>query len=428
MASYELLADTMSSLHPDPIAKLKKKTKRLRRFGRNGKSTNTNSQGQGGDVGDDDDEEDDIDPYALTVLSPKDGVPLPLVLKHAELAVVDLKILVKHSSLPGDRKELLVELLEKFHVGAKATTRKLQFLQARANGCVDGLVIRNVYLIAELDRLEEQQQRWVLKDGSGNSGDGERGSIVGSVAAMWDRVWDLFTGEHELQILASEQKLQFLYQRTMEDARKHIRDLIVQAQDVLQSLDALDQAMASIHETTTQEKRAQSSGHEEILSLLWSRLGGNRLQRSFFRDNLRLLKDIGLQRKVAVGQIQSALLKLTEFEAEIGILRERVVDATVDITVDPGEGPHTVTAPSPNTGTPGQYDDNESMSGDAMPTDRALPGVSGMGASTLRSHILEINRATRRMKERSFLADTVLKSEQADQIPAGAKPDDASSP
>ncbi|KAF9277342.1 hypothetical protein BGZ74_003397 [Mortierella antarctica] len=353
--SYELIADSLSSL---------KSGKDTRTSWSRKKGSETVIPGAG-----------DEDPYGMTLYVK--GMPLPLLLKRAELAVVDLKVLVKHSALAEPSKHLLVEQLESFHTRAKVAGRKLQFLQARANGCVDGLVIRNVYLTIELDRLEEEHR--ILKE---------------QQESNWGRVWNLLSGSNDLQLVASEVKLHQLYQTTMSDARDHIRDLIVQAQDVLQSLDAMDQILSIIHEITTKEKYHQNREHDKILAQLWSHLGGNRLEKRFHRNNLELLQDMEGQRKATVGQIQAALWKLTDFEAEIGILREKLVGATIDAALG-RVGKEGATIKSPEGGS-----DN---------------GVSSLGsdASSLRSHIQQIDLVTSRLKERSFLADALIK-EQAD--------------
>ncbi|KAF9099893.1 hypothetical protein BGX23_009748 [Mortierella sp. AD031] len=193
----------------------------------------------------------------------------------------------------------------------------------------------------------------------------------------------------------------------MEDAKNHVRDLILQVQDVLQSLDAMDQTLSNIHDLTTQERRQQNKEQIEVLSQLWAQLGGHRMQREMYRENLDLLQNMDGERKATVGQIQSALWKLTDFEAEIGVLRERIVDAVVDealqgTTTEPLE--ETVKAPPPLD------DDKENMAS----------GPSGhrrMSTVSLRAHIQQIDRVTSRLKERSFLAESMVKA-QADQIPA----------
>ncbi|KAG0036319.1 hypothetical protein BGZ82_004376 [Podila clonocystis] len=357
--SYELLVESLGSLKPGT------KTTRTSRSRRQGSETVILGGGEGGDV----------DPYGMALFVK--GMPLPLLLKRAELAVVDLKVLVKHSTLAEPSRHLLVEQLESFHTRAKVAGRKLQFLQARANGCVDGLVIRNVYLTIELDRLEEEHR--LLKE---------------QQESNWGRVWNLLSGSNDLQLVASDVKVQQLYQTTMSDARDHIRDLIVQAQDVLQSLDAMDQILSTIHEITTKEKHHQSQKHDKVLAQLWSVLGGNRLEKSFHRNNLELLQDMEGQRKATVGQIQAALWKLTDFEAEIGILREKLVGASINAAL--GEaGKESTKIKSPQDGG-----DNGSSS-------------LGSDTSSLRAHIQQIDLVTSRLKERSFLADALIK-EQAD--------------
>ncbi|CAO3566177.1 unnamed protein product [Mortierella alpina] len=442
VAAQELFADSLNALHVTRGGGQKGAIRKGGRGfgGRIGKNTRSSYQHhhqrkgydeQENDGRDEDEKEEEEDPYGLMVLLPTSGgKPLPLLLKQAELATVDLKVLVSHSRLPKERKELLKEQLEKFHVGAKATSRQMQFLQVEANAYMDVLRIKNVYLIAALDRLEQQQQQqqrtMSTKDGGGG-GSGSGGAVeneglgfIGGIAVLWDRLWDFFTGSYELQTVASEQKLQSLYQTTMEEARTHIRDLIVQAQDLLQSLDALDQIMSSIHEITTQERRAQKTAHGEVLSQLWSKLGGNRLQRGLFEENLGLLQDIGVQRKLTVGQIQTALLKLTDFEAEIGVLRERVVHAVVGISVEGGDGTdETVTG----SGSGSSAESGQEAGGGSF----SSSSRSGVGSSTtLRAHIEHIMRVTDRMKERSFLADTMVKNDKADQKPGSVAGEEGS--
>ncbi|GJJ75943.1 hypothetical protein EMPS_08301 [Entomortierella parvispora] len=328
------------------------------------------------------------DPYGLIIHTTKGNLPLPMLLKRAEIAVVDLKVLVKHSTLPKEPKDLLVEHLQSFHGRAKALSRKLQFLQARANACVDGLVIRNTYLTIELDRLEAQQRSWNEQKVNG-------GALI--------RLLSYFSDDQGLAMASGAQKIQQLYQGTMEDARTHVRDLILQTQDVLQNLDTMDQILSSIHDIVTMERREQNKAQDETLALLWSKLGGNKIQKEFHKENLQLLVDMENQRKSTVGQIQTALWKLTEFEAEIGTLRERIVDAAVG-GAENNEGKEKMKIESPS--------DVEEKAREARLS----------SAAALRGHIQQIELVTGRLKERSFLADMMVK-EQADKIPGVASED-----
>lgn len=162
--SYEFIVDSLGTLKPGT------KTTRTAQGKRD--SEDITGGGGGGDE----------DPYGMSIYVK--GMPLPLLLKRSELAVVDLKVLVKHSALEEPSKDLLVKQLETFHTRAKAAGRELQFLQARANGCVDGLVIRNVYLTIELDRLEEEQR--VLRE---------------QHESHWGKVWNLLSGSNGKDIV-----------------------------------------------------------------------------------------------------------------------------------------------------------------------------------------------------------------------------------
>ncbi|KAF9146981.1 hypothetical protein BG015_011435 [Linnemannia schmuckeri] len=250
-------------------------------------------------------------------------------------------------------------------------------------------------------------------------GDGDSGSKSG----VWSRVWEYFAGTHDLEVASSENKLRQLYQGTMEDASNHVRDLILQVQDVLQSLDVMDQTLSNIHELTTKERKQQREAEVEVLSQLWAQLGGHRIKREMYKENLHLLQDMDSQRKATVGQIQSALWKLTDFEAEIGVLRERIMDAVVDgalqetastATSDVADGMMASSDGDEVGGRGGGSPFEETVRAPSPPVTTSHKRISTV---SLRAHIQQIDRVTSRLKERSFLAEAVIKA-QADQIPS----------
>jgi hypothetical protein len=185
--------------------------------------------------------------------------------------------------------------------------------------------------------------------------------------------------------------------------------------NVVFSLDAMDQTLLNIHEIATKEKKQQKDAEGQVLSQLWAHLGGHRIQREMYKDNLHLLRDLDGQRMATVGQIQSALWKLTDFEAEIGVLRERIVKAVVD-----GAFQETA-AESPSSDSKGTganlFEETVRAPIDDADSDRAKPGK--ISTVSLRAHIQQIDRVTSRLKERSFLAEAVIKA-QADQISEAA--------
>ncbi|KAF9951810.1 hypothetical protein BGZ65_005742 [Modicella reniformis] len=415
-ASYELIADSLGSLDPMIVAKIRaeeqhkarqgqgqQQQRKRNRSGQNEgskRSRNNNNNNSDKDYykeGDDDDhnhnhnnkkhghndDDDDVDddddwqdPYGLIKHSRRGGPPLPVLIKKTELAVVDLKVLVKHSDIPKDSKQMLVERLERYHLKAKVASRQMQVLQSRTEGCLDGLVIRNMYLIRELDRLQHQQE--LLRK--------ER------TFGLWDRLINLASGGTGTGLATSERKVVQLYQSSMEDARRNVRDLIFKTQLVVESLDILEDTLMSISELTVLEKKQQRSGHSEVMAQIWTRLGGNRLEVESFGDNLDLLENMDGQRMAAKGQISAALLKLTSFEIEMGNLNEKIADAVIV-----GASQQQPLVPSSSIPTEQQQQQQEEE------------GL-GVEASSLREHIEHIEVVSRRLKYRSFIADETLRA------------------
>lgn len=82
---------------------------------------------------------------------------------------------------------------------------------------------------------------------------------------------------------------------------------------------------SSIHEITSLEESLQKIGLKELLSELWTRLGGNSVERNIFEDNLKLLKTLESQRGIAVERISSIMQNLEKFQKQLSILRDETV-------------------------------------------------------------------------------------------------------
>ncbi|KAK9762840.1 hypothetical protein K7432_011036 [Basidiobolus ranarum] len=227
----------------------------------------------------------------LTQLT-KSDVPLPLELKKAELAVTDLKTTVRYSRL--DSTELLVEHLNDFQGTAKQVGRQIQYLQAKATTGLDKFVIHNSYLLKYLDRIDGNPYR-----------------------SWMDYFVPSFLGP-------SRDEIQGMYRTSMETARSDVRDLILLAQETLGGLDQLDSILNGVYEISTREKNLQIIQKDELLAELWSILGGNKVQRKFFEENLSLLQQLDSQRHLALSQVQAILMKLSELQADLEVLKEQV--------------------------------------------------------------------------------------------------------
>ncbi|KAG0295805.1 hypothetical protein BGZ96_010923 [Linnemannia gamsii] len=252
---------------------------------------------------------------ARTAASGKEFLPLYMSMKMAELAVIDLKVAAKHSLLPFETRTLLVEHLGVFHAAAKVHTRKLQFLEARNKGWVEGVIVRNVYLSAELKRLEEMSKKG---------------------ADAWTRVWrNLCPPEpsyrriHARKIASVEKKLDRLFFSALKEDRKQLRMTILQVQELQQSLDNMDQTRQNIQDIMGHERGNQEQLARDIMAYVWTHLGGHQVEQETYRKNLALLRSMDKQQKLTGGHLQWILLELTSFEAELEFLWERMVDAGI---------------------------------------------------------------------------------------------------
>ncbi|KAG0222284.1 hypothetical protein BGW41_006083 [Actinomortierella wolfii] len=248
------------------------------------------------------------------------GMPLPILLKKAEMAVVDLKVLIRHSGLSEQTKLLLVERLESFHTRARVTGRKLQVLQTRANGCIDSLVIRNTFLVRDLD--------------------------------------------------------------------------------------ALDTLLTSIQDLVTKEQAIQRKAKDEILAILWTHIGFNRVEMRLYNENLELLQDLAKQRKQTRGRVHATLWKLTEFETELGLLREKMFDAVMDPALgplSPKVEPDKISGTAPMS-TKAEEEESQ-KSGNPQEEGPATVGLYSHKniARVLRSHIEQIDQVTNRLRDRSLV-------------------------
>ncbi|KAF8936966.1 hypothetical protein BGZ47_009236 [Haplosporangium gracile] len=268
---------------------------------------------------DDDQGNTEGDPYGLEArmaASGKEFLPLYMAMKTSELAVIDLKVAAKHSLLPPDTRTLLVDHLGDYQMAAKAHTRKLQFLETRNKGWVESGIVRNVFLSAELKRLEKMSSKRYV---------------------VWTRLCHFFCALprsndrrlHAHKIASVEKKLDRLFFSVLKEDRKQLRMTILQVQELQKSLDDMDQTRQSLQDILGRERGHQEQLQRDIMAYVWTHLGGHQFEQETYRKNLALLRSMNKQQKRTGGHLQWILLELTEFEAELMLLWERMVDEGV---------------------------------------------------------------------------------------------------
>ena len=132
-------------------------------------------------------------------------------------------------------------------------------------------------------------------------------------------------------LLAPFQPIKFTESALLDQYIKHtqiveeeINRLIDEAQALLMVLANLEDRLEIIHGIVIRDKNHARARKEEILSELWTMVGGNRGKLSKMDKQLSLLQQVGVYRKSAYAHVSGTILKLQAIGAGLEDLRERV--------------------------------------------------------------------------------------------------------
>jgi hypothetical protein len=133
------------------------------------------------------------------------------------------------------------------------------------------------------------------------------------------------------KLLAPFQPVKFTESVLLDQYIKHtqiveeeIIKLIDEAQALLMVLNNLEDRLEVIHGIVTRDGHHAIAQREELLSELWTMVGGNRGKLSKTNRQLNLLKQVGVYRKSAYGHVSATILKLQQIGSGLEDLRERV--------------------------------------------------------------------------------------------------------
>jgi hypothetical protein len=231
------------------------------------------------------------------------GVSLPLDMKRGEASIRDLRQVVRFSQL-SSRNELVLEF-DGFIETARIASYDLQRFNSHVGRGVDNVLATARWTQRVLDDM-------ALKQSS-------RGIIPSFIS---DR------------ILAPFQPLQFTESKLLDQYIQHsrivseeIEQLVVEAQALLGVLQNLEDRLEVIHGIAYRDNMHAQVSKDEILSQLWTLLGGNRAALGKYNKQLGLLRQVGEYRKIAWAHVSGTILKLQAMGAELEELRERVGSA-----------------------------------------------------------------------------------------------------
>lgn len=230
----------------------------------------------------------------------QDTTTLPATIKDSELAIRDLRTLVKHSRLPS-RNQLDLEF-ENFILTASEASLDLSRYNSRIGATIDKVIATNSWTMAVLQGLEEK--------------DAADGSV--------SRVLNTFTGAFMSPPPTLQQRIFDHYVEHVGKNKETITSLIQQAQALLVVLTNLDERLDTIYSITINDDQSISKSQDELLSQLWTKLGGNAASVKSNAKSLNLLQNISAYRRKALIHVSTTLLKLQEIQAELENLREGV--------------------------------------------------------------------------------------------------------
>ena len=233
------------------------------------------------------------------------GVSLPLDMKRGETSIRDLRQIVRFSQL-GSRNELVLEF-DGFIETARIASYDLQKFNSHVGRGVDNVLSTARWTQRVLDDMANKKS--------------SRGVIP---AFINDKLLAPFQ-----PIQLTESKLLDQYIQHSHIVSEEIETLIAEAQALLQILQNLEDRLEVIHGIGYRDNIHIQGSKDEVLSKLWTMLGGNRGTLGKHNRQLELLRHVGEYRKMAWAHVSGTILKLQAMGAELEELRERVGSAEV---------------------------------------------------------------------------------------------------
>lgn len=231
------------------------------------------------------------------------GVALPLDMKRSETSIRDLRQIVRFSQL-SSRNELVLEF-DGFIETARIASYDLQKFNSHVGRGVDIVLSTARWTQRVLDDMAIKQS--------------SRGIVPSFIQ---DRLFAPFAPMQFTESRLLDQYIQ--HTRIVSD---EIEKLVDEAQALLLVLQNLEDRLELIHSVAMRDNIAAQAGKDEILSHLWTLLGGNRAKLGKFNNQLGLLRQVGQYRKVAWAHVSATILKLQAMGAELEELRTRVGSA-----------------------------------------------------------------------------------------------------
>lgn len=227
---------------------------------------------------------------------------LPLEMRDGASAIRDLRSLVKYSQLPS-RSQLEVEFGAFIETATEASEQLTKY-NVKIGATLDRVIVTNGWTLQNLEGLAEKE------------------ASTGSVPRLLSNLnpFSVFLPTpSSLEELIYEGYIWHLAQ-----VKEDIIKLIHVAHTLLALLNSLEEQLDIIGDIAIRDNVIVSRNRDELLSLLWSKLGGNRASKKGYNESLTLIKKVIKYKKLALDHVTTTLLKLQEIAAGLENLREDV--------------------------------------------------------------------------------------------------------
>ena len=231
------------------------------------------------------------------------GASLPLDMKRSEASIRDLKHVVQYSTLPS-RNELVFEFTG-FIDTARQAANDLTKYNSRIGRAVDRILTTNRWTLQVLDGIASTE------------------ASQGSISRFASRHLNIFSPFSATPQM-SQDVLFDQYVRHTSAIEEQIQRLILEAQALLQILNNLDDRLDLIAGIAMRDGIRAKDNSEELFSLLWTKLGGNKASVQKYERQMSVLRDVGQYRKLAWAHVSGTIIKLQAIAANLEDLRERV--------------------------------------------------------------------------------------------------------
>ncbi|KAF8830720.1 hypothetical protein HHX47_DHR2000992 [Lentinula edodes] len=223
---------------------------------------------------------------------------LSLDIKKAEMAVLDLAVLVRSSTLTS--RDVLGEELIAFAHDARNSGRGLQRLSSKVAATVDLILAVNEYAMATISKAQSSSPSF---------------------------------GSEVVAYVFPDSTVEKVVLRTFAEAMQTlstvVERLILLAEVELANLERLEEHLSVLYEIVVRENFTISSTKAELFGDIWTWLGGNRSILKGYDEHLTLLSGVADYRKRALIQVISSLQALRALSNDMEGLREQMSKPTL---------------------------------------------------------------------------------------------------